>query len=386
MSWPEEVHRKLKRLQHLQRRLKEQFTDRDLAVDLLVLATLSQEHLLLLGPPGTAKTELLTRFTRLIDARAFHYLLTRFTEPTELFGPLDLEQFQQGNFAIHTKGMLPEAQIAFLDEVFQGSSAILNTLLAVVHERIFHNGAKRQSVPLLTLVGASNHLPDDPWLRAFADRFVLRLEVPPVGEAHLDGLLELGWELEKQRIQATSAAAVQEQAEIEVKDLDQLHRRLLEVKLEDVRPLYASLVREIRAEGIELSDRRVVKGLKLVAAAALLREADVAEARDFWPLNHVWGRPEEAEVLRAVVQPRVDEAGGPRLDISRGIEEIVLDLEALVGDEPRLRTEVAVGAHLMSLNRLRRETIEHHRGNDEMRRRIEDAIRHAMSRLEGPAA
>src|SRR6266853_46663 len=120
MSLPKPTLRTLQRLRTLQNLLKQLFTDRDTAVDLLVLAALCQEHLLLLGPPGTAKTELLSRFTNLVDARGFHYLLTRFTEPSEIFGPLDLESFQRGTFHIRTAGMLPEAQIVFLDEVFQG--------------------------------------------------------------------------------------------------------------------------------------------------------------------------------------------------------------------------------------------------------------------------
>lgn len=384
MSWPAETLATLRRLKTVQQLLKETFADRDLAVDLLLLSALCQEHLLLLGPPGTAKTELLSRFTDLVDASGFHYLLTRFTEPTELFGPLDLERFRGGTFHIRTEGMLPEAQIAFLDEVFQGSSAILNTLLTLVNERIFHNGSVRQAVPLLTLVGASNRLPDDPWLSAFADRFVLRLEVEPVAEEHLDDLLELGWAMESTRIERARRGKVakRELAELAVTDLQALHGRLLEVEIGEVRPIYANIVREIRAEGIELSDRRAVKGLKLVAGAALLRESTQAEAQDLWPLNHVWSRPEEAETLKSVVQPRVAEGGGPSFDLSRPAEEILLDLEVLIEQEPTVRTEVALGAHLMALNRLRREALAHHRQNSALRQRVEEAIQRAMSRME----
>jgi MoxR-like ATPase len=389
MPWNKETRKTLKRLKTIQRNLKELFSDRDLAVDLLVLSALCQEHLLILGPPGTAKTELLARFTDMIDARGFHYLLTRFTEPTEIFGPLDLKQFQEGTFHIHTQGMLPESQIAFLDEVFQGSSAILNSLLTLVNERIFHNGSLRQRVPLVTLVGASNNLPDDPWLRAFADRFALRLEVGPVAEEHLEDLLDLGWQLEAKRIEdakrGASGGGTRELPELKVEDLITLHGRLLEVRTEAVRPLYANLVREIRAEGIDLSDRRAVKGLKLVAGAALMREAEVAEAQDFWPLNHVWSRPEEADVLAAVVQPRVDEAGGPSLDTARGADEILLDLDILVEQAPTVRTEVALGAHLMSLNTLRREALSNHRENAALRQKVEEAIKNAMTRMEAAA-
>ena len=93
------------------------------------LAALCREHLLLIGPPGTAKTGLIERFCRTVGARPFSYLLTRFTEPSEIFGPLDVELFQAGSYQIKTEDMLPHAEIVFLDEVFQGSSAILNTLL-----------------------------------------------------------------------------------------------------------------------------------------------------------------------------------------------------------------------------------------------------------------
>ena len=113
MPWNKETRKTLKRLKTVQRNLKELFSDRDLAVDLLVLSALCQEHLLILGPPGTAKTELLSRFTDMIDATGFHYLLTRFTEPTEIFGPLDLEQFQKGTFHIHTKGCSPSPRSPF---------------------------------------------------------------------------------------------------------------------------------------------------------------------------------------------------------------------------------------------------------------------------------
>ena len=111
-----------------------------------------------LGPPGSGKSELVSRFARGVKARSFQYLLTRFTEPAELFGPVDIQAFQQGRYHVRTEGMLPNAEIAFLDEVFQASSAILNTLLSLVHERIFYNGAELQPVPLLASVRRLQHL------------------------------------------------------------------------------------------------------------------------------------------------------------------------------------------------------------------------------------
>jgi MoxR-like ATPase len=285
MPWPKSTLETIQRLDLVKDTLKAQFIDRDTAVDLLALATVCHEHLLLIGSPGTAKTQLVTHYTQMIDASGFHYLLTRFTEPSELFGPLDLEKFQEGTYHIRTENMLPEAQVVFLDEVFQGSSAILNTLLTLVNERIFYNGADHQRSPLLTMVGASNLLPDDPWLQAFADRFALRLYLPPVVDEHLDELMTQGWQLELQQIEtdqlATQGQAAHQLANIKINTLLELHSRLAEIKLTQIKPIYTSIVRELRAEGIELSDRRVIKGLKLIAGATLLRKETIADAQYF---------------------------------------------------------------------------------------------------------
>lgn len=377
----------IKRLNHIKRLLKDAFVERDLTIDLLVLASVCQEHVLLIGAPGTAKTELITQYTELVDARGFHYLLTRFTEPSELFGPLDLQAFQQGAYHIRTAGMLPEAEIAFLDEVFQGSSAILNTLLTLVNERLFYNGPQHQAVPLISLIGAANGLPDDPWLQAFADRFALRQRLDPVADERLEDLLNQGWQLELQRIKAARSAASGREITrvlpgVKIDALKALNGCLAEVDSRPVQPLYAHMVRELRAEGIALSDRRVIKGLKLIAAATLLREATVAEPRDLWPLNHCWSRPEEAQAIQAVVQPRVAEDGGPALDPARAVADIVADIGVLEAQSPAMRSEIALGAHLMALNRLRREILRDHPSAGELRQHIETVIQQNLKRLE----
>jgi MoxR-like ATPase len=384
MTWSDTTIDIINRLKTIQRTLKDTFVGRDTAIELLTLATVSQEHMLLIGPPGTAKTEILTRYTEMVEAKGFHYLLTRFTEPSEIFGPLDLERFRAGTFHIRTEGMLPEAQIAFLDEVFQAGSAILNTLLTLVHERVYHNGPDRQRVPLISLIGASNLLPDDPVLRAFADRFILRLQVEPVGDDHLEDLLVQGWELELRRIKAQSGGeADQVVMPIRADELVALHGRLAEVDLTQVRPVYQAVMSELKAEGVELSDRRVTKGLKLVATAALLRKESVAGPEDLWPLLHIWSRVEEIDSVRRLVQPRVTEAGGPAFNISRPVDEILEDLAVLEAQEASLRTEAQLGAHLMALNKLRREVLRDHRQNTEALKRVEGAVQRSLGRLEG---
>ena len=139
--------------------------------------------MLLLGPPGTAKSELGRRLSRICQGTYFERLLTRFSVPEELFGPLSMTALEQDKYVRQTKGYLPEASVAFIDEIFKANSAILNSLLTILNERLFDNGATRTAVPLICLVGASNELPESEELDALYDRFLLRYPVSQVSSS-----------------------------------------------------------------------------------------------------------------------------------------------------------------------------------------------------------
>ena len=127
---------------------------RESLAELLLLAAVAGEHLLVIGPPGTAKSATVRRVAQCLGSRYFEYLLGRFTEPSELFGPVDLRRLREGVVETDVTGMLPEAEIAFLDEVFLGSTAILNTLLGILNERRFRRGHTQLACPLRICVGA----------------------------------------------------------------------------------------------------------------------------------------------------------------------------------------------------------------------------------------
>lgn len=180
------------RLRALRDALSLGLVEREIPLRLSLLAALAGEHLLLLGPPGTAKS-LLARRLRLAfrDATLFERLLTRFSVPEELFGPLSLKALEDDRYERATKGFLPTAHVAFLDEIFKANSAILNALLTLLNEREFDNGAKRIRTPLVAVIGASNELPDGEELDALFDRFLLRLHVGPVTKEAFPALLAL---------------------------------------------------------------------------------------------------------------------------------------------------------------------------------------------------
>src|SRR5438552_6711972 len=221
--------------------LKRRFVGRDVVVDLIALAVTAGEHLFLHGPPGTAKSLLVRRFATAVRGRYFEYLLTRFSEPNELFGPVDLARLREGTVATVTTGMLPEAEFAFLDELFNANSAILNNLLTVLNERTYRRGAEIHRLPLLSLFSASNHLPEDEALKALFDRFLLRCHVDNLPRDAMPRLLLAGWALERREPAETSVTAP---------ELDALRQQVFAVKLAPVAEVYRETVFKVRDLGI----------------------------------------------------------------------------------------------------------------------------------------
>ncbi|WP_329120312.1 AAA family ATPase [Streptomyces sp. NBC_01465] len=249
--------------------------EREIVSEAVVLCAVAGEHLLVVGAPGTAKSEAVRRVAQQLGGRLFEYVLGRFTEPNEIFGPVDLRKLREGVVEVETSGMLPEADVAFLDEVFLGSTAILNTLLGLLNERTYRRGSTAVDVPLRVCVGASNALPDDPALEAFADRFLVRVFVEPVADARLEELLEAGWD-----VQEDVGAGVERLMPV----VDRLALAARQCELGAVRGHIAAAVRRLRAAGVPVSDRRAVRVQRLVAAAAVLDGRTTASEADLWVL------------------------------------------------------------------------------------------------------
>jgi MoxR-like ATPase len=255
--------------------------EREALAEMIALAAVAGEHVLVIGPPGTAKSEAVRRIARAVDSHIFEYLLGRFTEPSEIFGPIDLRRLKEGFVETETAGMLPEADFAFLDEVFKGSTAILNTLLGILNERVFRRGHSIVRCPLRVCVGASNALPEDESLAAFSDRFLVRIFVDPVPDPRLEELLEAGWTLDHALAENADGSVFNRAT---LADLDVLSEAARRSDLSRVRPHLAHAIRLLRGAGILLSDRRAVHVQGLVAAAAALAGRSRPTDADLWPL------------------------------------------------------------------------------------------------------
>ena len=168
-------------------------------IDLMTVAAVAQEPLLLVGPPGTAKCDLVLKFKDalgLADEDYFEYMLTRFTEPSEIIGPIDINQLREGRYVRREQGKLPTARLAFLDEIFKSNSAILNILLTIINERKFYQDGVPQPVRLRVLFAATNEVPEQGELAALKDRFVLKVESRSVQDEHFTELIDAGLQSE----------------------------------------------------------------------------------------------------------------------------------------------------------------------------------------------
>jgi MoxR-like ATPase len=310
------------------------FVGREEEAKVLTLALLTKEHVVLIGEPGTAKSALARRAAELLNAKFFMYLLTKYTEPAELLGALDVNALKQGIYKRITKDRLPESELAFLDEIFNSNSAILNALLSLLNERVLYDGYNVIKVPLRTLISASNRVPDEPELEALYDRLLLRHYAKPVGEDMWKDLMESSWEIE-----FTERWKVREPI-MSVQDLDRIYSMLPEVDLSQIKGKLLKLYAMLEEKGVHLTDRRKGKVLKIVSAHALLNARTKATEEDLIVLKYI--APKEIDDFEKVSALLSEELKTPIKymrelnEIYNNIREAGKYVEAASESDPRL--------------------------------------------------
>lgn len=286
----------LAQLATLRAELNARFIERDAVILGALAALVSGEHVLLLGPVGTAKSMLAVELCKRVeDARYFGWLLTRFSTPEELFGPISLKALEDDRYQRLTEGRLPTAHIAFLDEIFKANSAILNALLSLVNERVYHNGTRAIEAPLMTLMAASNELPEEGELVALFDRFALRYTV---------GYIQEDFRFLKLLAQSDRPSDAQDTARLSLDAVRALQAHLPDVTLHD--GFLGDLVdlrRRLRDKGIVASDRRWRKAVTLLRAFALVQGRHAVVQDDMLQLQHVlWSEPDQRTEILATLR------------------------------------------------------------------------------------
>lgn len=291
------------KLAQIRTELRATYCERESEIDGLLVAILAMEHVLLLGPPGTAKSALSRSVCSAVDGASwFQWLLTKFTTPEEVFGPISLKGLENDVVRRITTHKLPEAHLGFLDEIFKANSAILNSLLTIINERQFHNNGSPLHCPLVSVVGASNELPEADDLGALFDRFLLCYWVSPISDR--DNLRSL----------LVSSREPTITASLTLSELADLQRQVETVGVTaDAVDAILQIKSDLEAIGIRCSDRRWRKAMKIVRAFALLQGHAEVEEDDLLILEHcLWREPDQRPRVRekvgSVASPLTSEA------------------------------------------------------------------------------
>jgi len=380
----------LDKLQAIERDLTTTLIERDEVIRASLVALLARQHLVVLGPPGTAKSQLVTSLGDRISPqngaglRSFAYLMTRFTTPEELFGPVSVSGLKRDEYRRITAGKLVEAELVFLDEIFKASSAILNALLKIANERVFHNGDQEVQAPLISLFGASNEMPQGNELEALWDRFLLRFRVGYVSDTGFAKFIraasaKLGAKPQRHKSNGSQPATLLQS------ELVALQQSAEQVAVPNATiDLIEQLRKDLAGKGIIISDRRWGQTLRLLQAHALTEGRDAVTEDDLVFLKHVlWQSPEQqAEIGRSVARigNPLNSKAVDYEDQAASVHRECMDAQRTAqGDEQKMQAAIEANTKLkqigVRLQELREQAVEQGRNTNRIDKVIEAVVK-----------
>ena len=281
--------------------------EKETEIALSLLAALAGESVILLGPPGVAKSMVARQLkTAFRDAQSFEYLMSRFSTPDEIFGPVSIQKLKTSDtYERAVDGYLPTADVVFLDEIWKAGPAIQNTLLTIINEKLFRNGNREIRLPLKLLVAASNELPaKGEGLEALWDRFVIRIESRPIKLEKNFRKMLLEVKSEERRVKNPTAISAEEYQEWS-KEISGIGVG------EEVLDAISSIRKSLRAVNVDeaaerrniyVSDRRWKNIVRLLRTSAFMQDREEVAICDLLPIYHcLWQEPEERDAIRSIV-------------------------------------------------------------------------------------
>ena len=317
----------IERFKLLLREMNRGIYEKETEISLSLLAALAGESIILLGPPGVAKSMVARQLKNAFrDAHSFEYLMSRFSTPDEIFGPVSIQKLKSSDtYERAVDGYLPTADVVFLDEIWKAGPAIQNTLLTVINEKIFRNGNREMHLPLKLLVAASNELPaKGEGLEALWDRFVIRIESRPIKMEKNFRAMLLEVKSEERRVKNSNASSlnlfddttsdmqVNADVSISAEEYEEWSKEIdkIDVK-EEVLDAISSIRKSLRAVNVDeaaerrniyVSDRRWKNIVRLLRTSAFMQDREEVAVCDLLPIYHcLWQEPEERDAIRQIV-------------------------------------------------------------------------------------
>jgi MoxR-like ATPase len=337
----------LKPIQQIKTQLNSLFVGRESETIAVLAGLIAGEPVILVGEPGTAKTALIESLSKLINAKYFYYLLTRFTEPDELLGPLDINALREGKYVRITRNRLPEAEIVFLDEIFKASSAIRNILLDIILNKRYLNGGEYHELPMLALYTASNEISTDEEDRAFYDRLTIRVFVKYVDQTLWGELIVKGVQLPLMQAQLKPIVDANY-----IKTLQQavVVRAQWLAQQEEYRKKYIEALSVLRGKGIELSDRRKIKTLIVASAISMIYGEDTPSLDSLADALRYTAVHDEDDI-RKVEETIMEAKLMMSIEYAKMIMTVVSEVRNMMEDVMKLGDNVTVG-QINTLKRL----------------------------------
>ena len=364
------------KMQRISAEINNLFVEREELVKIMMLSICTGTNLLMLGPPGTAKSAITQELcSRIENANYFQWMLNKTSDPSEILGSFSVKEMEHDRFIRITTGKLPEAHIAFMDEVFKSNAPTLNTLLTIMNEHIFYNDGKANPVPLISMFGASNEPPEDETLDALYDRFIFRMNVQYVHDAANKKRMHSNYIDQRAGLLGLAGKTT-----ITLNELRALQSATMNMKVsKDIVNKFIRLISDLDRQGIHVSDRRQNECFKIMQGSAVLNNRQQVSLEDFKSLVYIlWEKEEHIPIIQSAILKMVNPYDDRFKELKDNFNQIKNDIENISNPQDKTKKSIESKASIEKLvskvNKLINDASRNGRDTDEFTQFRQDMV------------